>query len=182
MCFLTEQRRAAAPPPTFRYRSVQKMLAAVTLRPRTGSERYTAAPLCRQLYSRSHSGMAPAVGRESRALPGPRAARGRRWQPYPMAPGRSGAPQAGSCGPSAEAGAATRESAWCCGLGRTQRRGSDPSPLLTETQAWRWSGFRQSHLSRAGWNEAPIIQLRFHKLTVGTLRTSSKAITSRGLT
>lgn len=78
---LTERRRTAAPPPTFRYRSVQKMLAAVTRRPRTGSERYTAEPLCRQLCSRSHSGMAPGVARGSRALPGPRTAHGRRWQP-----------------------------------------------------------------------------------------------------
>lgn len=47
--------------PTFRYWSAQKMLAGVTRTPRNGSERYTAEPVCRQLYSRSHTGMAAPV-------------------------------------------------------------------------------------------------------------------------
>lgn len=53
--------REARGRPTFRYRSVQKMLAGVTRRPRTGSERYTAEAVCRQRCSRSHTGMAAPV-------------------------------------------------------------------------------------------------------------------------
>lgn len=50
---------------------MQKMLAAVTRTPGTGSERKTAEPLCRQLCPRSHTGMAPTapaapVAREER--------------------------------------------------------------------------------------------------------------------
>lgn len=50
---------------------MQKMLAAVTRTPGTGSERKTAEPLCRQLCPLSHTGMAPTapaapVAREER--------------------------------------------------------------------------------------------------------------------
>lgn len=61
--------REASGPPTFRYRSLQKMLAGVARAPRKGSERYTAVRVWRQLCSRSHTGMAAAARTPERCPP-----------------------------------------------------------------------------------------------------------------